>query len=426
MRYLTLASFRTGDNLDQHFRRELKVGYQDLLVSDGFLILDEVQNIYDQDHFWTCLKSGAQRRRVLAFGAFGLSTVGDSRSPLEFQSKWYYDDIKFTNDECNELVKTFKKVVSGADEILNSEYLGDLFGYLNNHPGLVYMALHHLCIEFRRAPFNAGNAAEILILVANGTLLDQLFRKARCFALDYSKIRNLLGDNADQMMGHLLTTGSLRLVDKTFGLHRAGVCIADLGETKVYFSGEIMREYYRRLFYKAIYNVDAIAVITEWETESVRSFLVRILEKFNPTVFQTSNARGRDGRLYERIYQDEFYRCCFLLTPAHCHPDVGAIYGSRGYLDFYIDGDVSWGFELLLNSNKLNSHRQRFDPSSGRYRDIPLTDFAIVDFYETDSNVTNSNVSVDDEKYYKVVFQDNFNSVKLYNQGETYVITCGN
>jgi hypothetical protein len=140
------------------------------MSTEGYLILDETQNIYKDSSFWAYLKSGSQVCRVLAFGVFGLSTAGFDRSPSQFQEKWYYEDVKFTDKECTELVESFKQYQPTASEILVPDILGDVFKFLNNHPGLVYLALHTLCYEFTRTPYNARGVADILSLIAKGDL----------------------------------------------------------------------------------------------------------------------------------------------------------------------------------------------------------------------------------------------------------------
>jgi hypothetical protein len=367
------------------------------------------------------LKSGVQVCKVLAFGVFGLSTAGFDRSPSQFQIKWYYEDVKFTDEECQELVESFKQFQPIARELLIPEVLGELFSFLNNHPGLVYLALHTLCYEFTRSPYNARGINDILPLVAKGELTEELFTKARCFVMTYGKLRQMLGGDTDRIMQRLILNDFIKLnEDKLIDLHRSGICIADHTERTLRFSSEIMRIFYRNLYFKAIYGVNGSNVITDWNNESVYSLLKRILKLFNPQVFVNTQAIGRDGRRYERIYQDEFYRCCYMLAPSHCHPDVGSLYGSKGFLDFYIDSELQWGFELLRNGDKLKGHLERFNPTRGTYRDIPLRDYAVVDFYEgfTDGAVYG-------EKYYRVIFSNDFKTIHLLYNGASEQIVCG-
>jgi hypothetical protein len=219
----------------------------------------------------------------LAFGVFGLSTAGSDRLPLQFQQKWYYDDVKFTDVECMELVESFKHYQPTASEILIPDNIGDLFQFLNNHPGLVYLALHTLCYEFTRTPYNSRGIADIRPLIAKGDLLFELF-KARCFVMKYEKITQMLGADADRIMYILVMNDSIPLDDVLLDIHRSGICIADRTERTLKFSSEIMRLFYRDMYYKAIYGVRGSNVITSWEKETVFTLLKRILELFNPQV----------------------------------------------------------------------------------------------------------------------------------------------
>ena len=418
--YISFARYESGQDLDEYFKKRLGQCIDDVMLSTGYLIMDETQNIYSHPNFWGALKSGEQVAKVLAFGVFGLSTAKyDDRSPSQFQQKWYYDNVKFTDKECMELVEAFKQYQPIAREILIPDILGDLFQFLNNHPGLVYLALHTLCCEFTRSPYNARGIADIRPLIAKGNLLFELF-KAQCFVMKYEKIVQMLGAETDKVMQVLVMNDSIPLDDSLLDIHRSGICIADRTERTLRFSSEIMRVFYRDLYYKAIYGVGGSNVITSWKNETVLTLLKRILKLFNPQVFTNTQSMGRDGQRYERIYQDEFYRCCYLLAPSKCHPDVGAIYGSRGFLDFYLDGELQWGFELLHNGEKLQGHIDRFDLVSGRYADIPLADYAVVDFYETEKGV-----DVCDGHYYKVVFSQDFKMIQLSHNGVVEEINCG-
>ncbi|KAI3631359.1 hypothetical protein MIR68_010849 [Amoeboaphelidium protococcarum] len=419
--FISFANYTPEMDIDEFFSLFLGQSALRIMATGGILIMDETQNIYSHPTFWSNLKSGAQGCRVLAFGVFGLSTLGFDRSPLQFQLKWYYDDVKFSDQECMELIDKFKQYKPIAREILVPEVIGDLLNkFLNYHPGLVYLALHTICYEFTRTPYCAKEVKDIRLLMMKGKLLSQLYT-ARCFAVDYDKIKQMLGRDTDKDMNALIHYDSIPLDDNNLDLHRYGICIADRSEGTLKFASEIMRFFYRDLYYKATYGVSGRYVITNWTGVSAHTLLKRILELFNPRVFLNTQAIGRDGRIYERLFQDEFYRCCYLLAPSKCHPDVGAKYSSTGFIDFYIDDELQWGFELLRNGNRLREHMDRFDPTIGRYKDIPLNDYAVVDFYE----VFESGDEFVNDKYFKVVFSSDFSSVELSHNGQIEHIVCG-
>jgi hypothetical protein len=93
--FISFSLYNIGDDLNQFFKKILGKEIIDIMRLNGYLILDETQNIYRHPTFWGGLKSGAQVCKVLAFGVFGLSTAGYDRSPSQFQEKWYYDDVNF-------------------------------------------------------------------------------------------------------------------------------------------------------------------------------------------------------------------------------------------------------------------------------------------------------------------------------------------
>jgi hypothetical protein len=417
----------SDEELEDFFKSEIGFSVREVMKYPGYLITDETQLIFNTLSFWGNLKRGAQVRKVLSFAVFGLSRgAGCIRSPAVFQQKWYYDDIKLTNDECAKLVESYCSKLPQARDILVPEILGNIFEFVNNHPGLVYFTLYNLCYEFPRNPYNAKTIADFQTIIVKGELLVKLLQ-ARCFSLKYEHILDMLGKRSNAIMGNLIFDGSIDLVDgdDTLGnLNRCGMCIADRNQNRLYFASEIMRVFYRELYYKALYSISSSFIVSNWNVETILSVLRRILELFQPQSLLNSLSVGRNANLYERIYQDEFYRSCFLIAPTKCHPDVGAIYGSAGYLDFYIDGDIQWGFELLRNGVKINGHLDRFNPVNGIYKDIPLRDYAVIDFYQFDTFNGNQRYSTMYNKYYAAVFSADFTSIQLWNNGNAEKIIC--
>ena len=109
------------------------------------------------------------------------------------------------------------------------------------------------------------------------------------------------------------------------------------------------------------------------------------------------------------------------------HVEVGAIYGSTGYLDFNIDGgDIQLGFELLCNGVKISGHVNRFDLQNEIYKDIPLRDYAVLDFYHVDTFDENHiNGGGDGDKYYAAIFSADFSSIRLWHNGKVMDVGCG-
>lgn len=91
----------------------------------------------------------------------------------------------------------------------------------------------------------------------------------------------------------------------------------------------------------------------------------------NRTTLKKSMSKGVDGILYERHWQMEFYRVATSqLAPEHTiSPDVGKVFGTTGFLDFYVDGGLKWAIELLREGDRAQEHSDRFKPD-GRYKEM--------------------------------------------------------
>ena len=53
---------------------------------------------------------------------------------------------------------------------------------------------------------------------------------------------------------------------------------------------------------------------------------------------------------------------------------------TAGEIDFYLNGDLRWGIELLVNGGGVGEHLDRFSPPDGKYVPLGVNDYAIVDF----------------------------------------------
>ena len=75
------------------------------------------------------------------------------------------------------------------------------------------------------------------------------------------------------------------------------------------------------------------------------------------------------------------------LLPLSCNlsAEVSQVFGEHamGKLDFYVDGELQWMLEFLVEGRELEEHVARFNPERGRYRYIRRKDWLVVDFRST-------------------------------------------
>jgi hypothetical protein len=135
---------------------------------------------------------------------------------------------------------------------------------------------------------------------------------------------------------------------------------------------------------RAIYLQDRLGgqPRAEVEPKTFREFIGLVFGAMNPMTLQKSLGVGRDGRLLERVWQMEFYRAAMQVLPVDIHAsvDVGAVFGSNGYLDFYVNDKRNWAIELLRDGDVSREHQQRFH-EDGLYSSIleAAKEWAIID-----------------------------------------------
>jgi hypothetical protein len=98
------------------------------------------------------------------------------------------------------------------------------------------------------------------------------------------------------------------------------------------------------------------------KTSDFKEFLFMVLQKLDPTKLRESLGRATNDILLEHSWQMEFYRVASscLGRQSHISPDVRHIFGSSGYIDFYVNGDKQWGIELTREGSKVQEHQTRF------------------------------------------------------------------
>jgi hypothetical protein len=117
----------------------------------------------------------------------------------------------------------------------------------------------------------------------------------------------------------------------------------------------------------------------------------------------------------------EFYKAVYRCTPRSftTSADVGALFGSPGFIDFTVHGgDHFWGIELLREGNQLFEHARRFDPGE-RYSMLQLSDYCLVDFRRVASidETTRDMVAADVdslEKLYVVCYVKDLSHVAVF------------
>ncbi|CAG8507433.1 10772_t:CDS:2 [Funneliformis mosseae] len=83
-------------------------------------------------------------------------------------------------------------------------------------------------------------------------------------------------------------------------------------------------------------------------SQDFNEFLIRSIERMSQHILLESYGRGVNSRLYEAGWQNEWYRSAVSVVPigTSISANVGYVFGSDGYLDYYVNGEICWGIEL--------------------------------------------------------------------------------
>nr|CAG8642280.1 10178_t:CDS:2 [Entrophospora candida] len=89
----------------------------------------------------------------------------------------------------------------------------------------------------------------------------------------------------------------------------------------------------------------------------------------NPKILQKSKGRDTDDRLLEHVWQMEFYCASMqiLSEDTYTSVDAEACFGSKGYIDFYVNDKKKWEIDSYnINKDKwalIDIHNSGMDAS---------------------------------------------------------------
>ncbi|EFJ12835.1 hypothetical protein SELMODRAFT_425020 [Selaginella moellendorffii] len=104
----------------------------------------------------------------------------------------------------------------------------------------------------------------------------------------------------------------------------------------------------------------ATLTLPKLQTMCIESFLVHVIQRMSAGRLVCSESLATDdGTIYERQYQNEFYRAYCTLFDVPMFLDVGRLYGAAGHVDFYLAA-LKWAFEIARDGIKLGELKGRY------------------------------------------------------------------
>ena len=366
--------------------------------SKTLLIFDETQMVYkDSDYeFWNVLKDHMNPDgqhgdvHVSLLAAYGESNSNNPQNsdyrgtPFAFTNALSLEFLYFSKEECHDIISKFNNTTFGKKLPISKTVRDYIYEITYGHIGLIKTTLQCLADEFFNHSKKQIDDKDLTEYIISSNFYGHIASTRAIPKLDGTKFSR---DQYKVLVDVLLSPDD-RIEkspnpDLTSTMHQltiSGVLNYD-SKGKIGFPSPIIRSIQiNRLFSSS--NGMQYSVLFEFITAS--------LARVDHSILKNSWSAGLNNRLYERQFQVEFYRCAVdvLGGNGYCSPDVGKLFGANGYLDFYIDGEKQWAVELVKESDQMEEHSKRFDSNNGKYKNIPIKDYAILNFVYCENHAT--------------------------------------
>ncbi|KAI9105807.1 hypothetical protein DFS34DRAFT_690284 [Phlyctochytrium arcticum] len=156
--------------------------------------------------------------------------------------------------------------------------------------------------------------------------------------------------------------------------------LVEVVSNKFAFSSPLAKRYYCRwLFPKRSPSAPA----------NLKVLMKQAISDMSSAILRSSSPGGVDFPK-EATFQHLFMQSLAASTPPSCAicPELSTVFPERGEepseriagaIDFYLNGQLRWGVELLRKGDKIGKHMDRFSPS-GPYHPLRVNDYVVVDF----------------------------------------------
>jgi hypothetical protein len=387
------------------------------------VFLDDAQNIYQHDDFWTVLiKEASSRCPFFKFIISATHNLNDSlESPMVLQSLTSRIDrslMLLTGSDIEELfdildVGSFAfKDFPTARQVISNEASGVV--------GAIVISVRKIFWKLR--DYRSMEESQILQYFYSKEFSSEL---GRLFGADRDslivpELRFFLSDcflcparkpNFNDLEARKL----LNILVK-------GGVLVETGDFYSFSSALAKRFYIQKIFPARATDVPA----------DVRTLVVLAIQRMSANSLKLSTG-STDDFPKEAVLRHQFMAGLLASLPIECYvcPELSKDFSqgnhlnelTEGEMDLYVNGNLRWGIQLLVNGDGISQHVSRFAEPHGKYIKLRPKDFVVVDFRcSHDGNPTNV---IQTEKRMSVFFRKGDFSKCTYKyelDPETYIL----
>jgi hypothetical protein len=356
---------------------------QTVLIMDETQMIYEVKNEDNEDvsmknagtavEFWDTIKECLQGTNlsVIMFAAYGYGTNSAGLSTplfIPLNNSMGLAELRFTDEELEKYVHSYcaKNFGSSCDDDIVSQFIMYIKHVTVGHVGLVRHILQHTKDALQHRILYDNLTWKRIFEYLNSDNFNGTVDDCRA-APKLSK----LSDNQLKICQDVCLKGKIGFNDSVDNkyLIRSGVLVITVIEHQRYL--QFAAPLIERSFFQQYYGKETRSMSTP---KSLYDFIVKVFKAMSVEsveILNDSLGIGKDKILLEQTWQKEFYRIGTreLGNDYFLSCDVGAYYGSEGYIDFYING-LEWAIELLRIGLDMEKHDRRFDETTGEYKEI--------------------------------------------------------
>jgi hypothetical protein len=359
------------------------------------VILDDAQKIYKFKDFWDVLVKGVWIPTNYVFivcATYILKSGTDTPTELQLVPRLSRDDFLLTNEESEELFdRTWspptimdKFGMNWMDLKSNPEVRNPILNQCGNVIGALRLSVKKICECFRDGNPTVEDILSYFLL--SSRFLQEL---PRVFGEHNEPVDPAFSKFFREFFSSPSPMKPTPKHEETLEtLIKCGVMFQENG--KYEFTSTLAKRYYFRKIFPSR--------PTELP-KSLKELVLNAIEKMSSIVLEKSVVSSEDFPK-EAVFQQEFFAGLQASLPPQCSicPELSKTFADvhsrqttiSGEIDFFINGDLRWGIELLVNGGKIGEHMERFSQPNGKYSALNPKDYYVVDFRRSrDGNSTN-------------------------------------
>ena len=353
---------------------------------EAYFLVDEAQVGYKHpaaEQLWVSCKDIMGRQtncRVLLAAAYNISSSSGNGTPFVPQTFFSLPELRLQKPQYDVFMKLYNDQGYALPILKDSTLYNSLFACSEGQIGFIKEIVRTFYTHFESDLTKGTPVGEndMLSYLVGSSFLSALRTSSRVF-----KFYDIMDETAKNLARKLLLSGDTEFNSSGLAdfdsLVQLGILVSD-ADGQCRLRSPLVRTFLLLVLCPRS-EVDTVNF-----DKNIDNFLVSVLENMNTSILRNTLSRGIDDKILERQWQMEFYRCVlFVLPPSFSvSPDVGATFGSAGFLDFYINGKLNWAIELLREGNKIGEHLERFDQGGMYHSKIPYQEHRILDFRSVD------------------------------------------